>query len=206
MSDIQIRELRKSFLGRNVLDGFSLAVESGQRVALVGPNGSGKTTVLRCVAGTVIPDGGSIEIDGRVAGSSSVRDHVTVSFAQERAFYLRLCGRENLLIFSRLRHRTEREAVKQVDALEEELSLREIGRQRADRCSSGMLQQLSIARALLGLPRLILLDEPTRSLDTSAAKRLWDALDNRPGLTVLTATHAPEDIARCDQQVDLRKS
>jgi ABC-type multidrug transport system ATPase subunit len=72
-----------------------------------------------------------------------------------------------------------------------------------DRCSTGMLQQVSFARALLGNPRLLLLDEPTRSLDLDAVERLWTALDRRPETAVLIATHRPDDLDRCTSRLDV---
>ena len=89
------------------------------------------------------------------------------------------------------------EAAAHIDALVDELELREIAAQRADRCSSGQLQQLSLARALIGDPKAILLDEPTRSLDVDARERMWAALARRPEAAVIVATHLDEDVERC---------
>ena len=75
-------------------------------------------------------------------------------------------------------------------------------RRRLDSCSTGMLQQLAFARALLGEPELLLLDEPTRSLDVDAVDRLWAALAHRPAVAVLVATHRREDLDRCGRILD----
>ena len=80
---------------------LSLTVEAGQRVALRGPNGSGKTTVLRCVAGTVAPSRGGISVGGHAAGTLGARRLLGASLSQERSFYLRLSGHMNLLCFAR---------------------------------------------------------------------------------------------------------
>ena len=181
-----------------------MAVARGERAALVGPNGSGKTTVLRCAAGTLLPTTGQVEVGGHPAGSPATKHLVGVSLSQERAFYLRLSGHENLLFYSSLRHSARRAAAREVSAIEEELEIGEIVKNRMDRCSSGMLQQVSLARALLGDPQLLLLDEPTRSLDTDAVGRLWDAIDRRPHLAVVIATHRADDLPHCDHQIDVR--
>jgi ABC-type multidrug transport system ATPase subunit len=201
---LEIRELGRRFGSHEVVRSLSLDVEPGERVALRGPNGSGKTTVLCCIAGTLTPSAGRISIGGHLAGTLEARHLVGTSFSQERSFYLRLTGHDNLLFFARLRLSTRREAVHDVAALEEELELGPIVRERVDRCSTGMIQQLALARALLGEPRLLLLDEPTRSLDEAAAERLWAALDRRRERTALViATHRADDLDRCEDRVEL---
>ena len=132
------------------------------------PAMSSTRTVMRCIAGTVTPTAGSVRIGGHRAGSLQARYRTGVSLSQERSFYLRLSGRENLLLFARLNGLGKRAAGKRVDELADELELTELLTQRADRCSSGQLQQLAFARALVGDPGLVLLDEPTRSLDVEA--------------------------------------
>ena len=199
---LQIDALERSFGGRDVVGSLSLSLDSGERVALTGPNGSGKTTVLRCVAGTLAPTAGSILVAGRPAGSVQARQVSGVSLSQERAFYLRLSGRDNLLFYARLRG-SARDAGHRVAALEDELELRPILDQRVDRCSTGMIQQLSFARALLGEPQLLLLDEPTRSLDTEAIARFWAAIQRRSQAALLIATHDEEDMRHCERRVDL---
>jgi ABC-type multidrug transport system ATPase subunit len=176
---------------------------AGEWLALCGPNGSGKTTVLRCIAGTVVPSEGRITISGHPAGSRHARRLIGVSLSQERSFYLRLSARENLLFAAGVRSIPRADARRRVAALEEELELTEILSQRVDRCSTGMVQLLGIARALIGEPSLLLLDEPTRSLDAEAYERLWAALDARPGLALVLATHRDDDVRRCHRRLDL---
>ena len=181
---------------------LTLRAEPGDRVALYGPNGSGKTTVLRCIAGTLTPNGGRVRITDHDAGTMGARRLLGASLAQERSFYFRLSGHANLLFFARLRHARERDAVRDVQELEDELELHDIAAERVDRCSSGMVQQLALARALLGTPSLLLLDEPTRSLDRDARARIWDAIDRRPQTAVVLASHLDEDLERCGTRID----
>lgn len=201
---VMVEGLARHFGAHEVVRSLDLTVAPGERVALRGPNGSGKTTVLRCIAGTVTPSGGHISIGGHPAGTIEARRLVGASFSQERSFYLRLTGHANLLFYARLRYASNREALHHVEALTEELELREILRERVDRCSTGMTQQIALARALLGDLRLLLLDEPTRSLDEGAVERLWRALDRRRDrLGLVIATHRPDDVERCDRQIEL---
>jgi ABC-2 type transport system ATP-binding protein len=199
---LTLRGLHRRFGDKLVVRGLDLDLEPGERVALHGPNGSGKTTILRCVAGTLAPTSGTIEVCGRPAGSVEARHSIGLSFSQERSFFMRLSGRANLIFFARLRGLGKREGVREVELLSEELELGEILDERADRCSAGMLQQLAIARALVGEPPLLLLDEPTRSLDDEAMERFWRALERRPA-AALVATHLQADLDRCDRTLDL---
>jgi ABC-type multidrug transport system ATPase subunit len=201
---LKIVALSRRFGAHEVVRSLDLTAEPGRRVALAGPNGSGKTTVLRCIAGTLTPTAGRISIGGHAAGTIEARRLVGASFSQERSFYLRLSGQDNLLFYARLRLAGKRAAERRVRALIEELELEDIARERVDHCSTGMTQQLAFARALLGEPRLLLLDEPTRSLDRDAVARVWQALDRRRGRVALViATHRPDDIDRCDGRIDL---
>ncbi len=201
---LKVEALGRRFGDHEVVRSLDLMLEAGQRVALCGPNGSGKTTVLRCIAGTLTPTGGRISVGGHAAGTIEARRLLGASFSQERSFYLRLSGRENLVFFARLRLPGKRDAERRVQALEEELELEDISRERVDRCSTGMIQQLAFARALLGEPSLLLLDEATRSLDHDAVERLWQALDRRrEQLALVIATHQEDDVERCDSHVDL---
>jgi ABC-2 type transport system ATP-binding protein len=200
---LAVTGLTRTFADRTVVGPLDLQLGPGDRVALLGPNGSGKTTVLRCVSGALLPTRGEVRVAGHPAGSAKAKRLVGASLSQERSFYLRLTGRENLRFFASLRL-SRREAAEQVSAIERELEIGEITANRMDRCSTGMLQQVSFARALLGSPRLLVLDEPTRSLDVDAVERLWAALDRRPETAVLIATHRQDDLDRCSSQVDVR--
>jgi ABC-type multidrug transport system ATPase subunit len=200
---LEVAKLSRRFGSREVLRSLDLTLRPGERLAVRGPNGSGKTTLLRCIAGTVRPSSGHVTVCGCPAGSYQARRLVGASLSSERSFYMRLTGRHNLLFFAQLRTESRRQAAKAVDAIERELELEEIASQRVDRCSTGMLQQLSFARALLGDPALLTLDEPTRSLDTDAVARVWAALGRRPKCSLLLATHSDDDTERCDGRLDL---
>ena len=203
---LRIESLQRHFDSHVVLDGIDLEATAGERVAILGPNGSGKTTLLRCIAGTLTATAGSIRVAGHSAGSIEARQLTGASLSQERSFYLRLSGRENLLLFARLNGLGKRAAGARVDELAEELELEELLAQRADRCSSGQLQQLAFARALVGDPALVLLDEPTRSLDVEARGRLWAALERRPVAVAMIAKHLDEDVGHATSVIDLGDS
>ena len=199
---LSVRGLSRSFGSQEIVRNLDLSVTEGERVALRGPNGSGKTTLLRCITGALLPTTGAVEVEGHEAGSRTATGLVGASLSQERSFYLRLSGRENLLFFAQLRHSSRAAALAQVRALEDELEIGHITKKRMDTCSTGMLQQVGLARAFLGAPRLLVLDEPTRSLDDGAIARLWAALARRPEAAVLIATHRPDDLDNCNRRID----
>jgi ABC-2 type transport system ATP-binding protein len=198
-----VEGLQRTFAGRDVIGGLDLRLDPGDRTVLWGPNGSGKSTVLRCVAGSVIPTAGRATLGGHGAGSLGARRLLGTSFSHDRSFYMRISGRSNLVFFARLRGLSRAQAERQVASLEEELELQDIARRRVDSCSTGMMQQLAFARALVGRPALLLLDEPTRSLDEAAAERMWAAIERRPDVALLIATHRRDDLQYCDRRIIL---
>jgi ABC-type multidrug transport system ATPase subunit len=200
---LDVRGLGKRFGDKRVLHGMDVQLRAGERLGLSGPNGSGKTTFLRCVAGTVTPSEGAVTVAGHAGGSMEARAVLGVALAQEKAFYQRLSGWRNLMFYASLRTRNDLDARNDVQGLVDELQLADFVHERADRYSSGMFQQVGLARALLGSPIVLVLDEPTRSLDKGAIERFWAALDRRPSLAVLIASHRATDLDRCSQRVDL---
>ena len=201
---LSVRGLTRAFGDQVIVRDLDLQVGPGERVALRGPNGSGKTTILRCITGALLPTAGEVRVGGHEAGSQAASRKLGASLSQDRSFYLRLTGHENLLFFAQLRHGSRADALAQVRALVEELEIEDIVAKRLDSCSTGMLQQVGFARALLGAPHLFVLDEPTRSLDQGAKGRLWAALERRPETAVVIATHLPDDVEHCGRHVDLR--
>src|SRR5436190_4781123 len=115
----------RTFGTRCVVDGFGLTLAAGERVALRGPNGSGKTTILRCILGTLTPTRGRISVGGHAAGSVDARALIGAILPHDRAFYLRLTGRTNLLFFAQLRGLGRQEAERRVEELDGELRMSE---------------------------------------------------------------------------------
>lgn len=198
---LDVDDLHRRFGDHEVVSGLDVWLRPGERVAFVGPNGSGKSTALRCVAGVLEPSAGTVRVGGHRSGSRRARELTGVSLSQERSFYLRISGRDNLVFFARLRGYSRRDAGRAVDSLAEEMEIGDFMLQRADEYSTGMILQVAFVRALLGDPPLLVLDEPTRSLDKDAVKRLWAALDRRIETALVMATHMEDDVARCGRSV-----
>jgi len=206
------RSLRTLFGGaapppRLALTGASLHVGDGEIVGLVGINGAGKTTLLKSVLGLVQPEEGTIHVSGVALreGDSWHRRQIGYVSPVERSFYLRLSCRENLLFFSRLYGGTPAESSARVDQALRSVHLSDRAGDRADALSSGMRQRLALARALLHSPTLVLLDEPTRSLDPVARGQIHELIvAGRAGRGVLIASHDLAEIeSLCDRVVVL---
>ena len=186
------------------LSDVTLEVESGQVFGLLGPNGAGKTTLMKVLATLVLPSEGRAAVLGAdvVRDDYEVRRMVGFTTGDERSFYWRLTGKENLEFFAGMRGLSSLEGRRSVDAALEFVGLVSSARDVVGRYSTGMRQRLTIARALLGDPPLLMLDEPTRSLDpeaTDQVRALLRAL-TRNGRTILIATHSlAEATAVCDR-------
>jgi ABC-2 type transport system ATP-binding protein len=190
--------LGKEAIGETrAIDGVSLGVAAGNVLALLGPNGSGKTTLLKLISTMFLPDAGRVFVEGhdtRLAGHA-VRKKVGFVIATERSFFPRLSARENLDFFAALD-----DVPRHCRAFRIRLLLKQVGLGgQSDtlvmKFSSGMYQRLGVARALLKWPSILLLDEPTRSLDPASTDDFWNAMKKLrdTGCTVIVATHNFEE-------------
>lgn len=194
MDGIRVREIRKRFGDVQALDGVSLDVEPGDVVAVLGPNGAGKSTLIRIIGTTVLPDSGSATVAGHdvVRDPADARRSLGMMVGDERSHYWRISGRRNLAFFAALVGLSRREAAARAERLLDAVGLTDAADRRVLGYSSGMRSRLSLARALLAEPPLLLLDEPTRNLDPLAAARFREtamrlAAERRTG--ILFATH-----------------
>lgn len=186
------------------LEGVTLSVAAGEVCALVGHNGSGKSTLLRVLATLVLPDSGTALVDGHevVADDVAVRRRVALVTADDRSFSLRLTGRENLELFARLHGAPQRAVGESL----ERVALEGAGGDAYATYSSGMRQRLALARALLGAPSVLLLDEPFRALDEASSDTLRAVIAEAAagGSTVLVATHHTDELGdSCHRVVQL---
>ena len=182
------------------LDGVDLTVRRGEIVALLGENGAGKSTLIRVLATTLLPDEGTVHVGGHdvVAEPHEAQAVTGLVLSEERSFFWRLSGRQNLEFFAALRGITRREARTRADAALASVGLAGVGDRRVDRYSTGMRARLSLARAFLDDPTVLLLDEPTRSLDAVASaeiRALIRDLAAQHDAAVLFATHDLHEVA-----------
>ncbi|MFF8955226.1 ABC transporter ATP-binding protein [Streptomyces sp. NPDC014894] len=198
MSIIEVSGLRKAYGDKRAVDGVSFGVEEGEIFGILGPNGAGKTTTVECVEGLRRPDGGSV----RVAGYDPVaeRDAVTRVLGaqlQESELQPRITVREALALYAACYPDPA-----DWRALAERLGLGDKLRTRFAKLSGGQKQRLSIALALVGNPRVVVLDELTTGLDPRARRDTWRLIQDirDRGVTVLLVTHFMEEAHRlCDR-------
>ena len=191
------------------LKGVTLSASSGEVLGLLGPNGSGKSTTLKLISTVLLPDRGRVLVNGSDTRSQAraVRRQVGFALASERSFFPRLTIRENLEFFAALDDVPRRECRRRVERVLCQIGLDGFCGKQAMRLSSGMYQRLGIARALIKEPKVLLLDEPTRSLDAMASVDFWNLIGelSNQGITILLATHNfAEAAAVCDRVAILR--
>ena len=201
--------LRKRGAETQALKRLSLAVSRGEVLGLLGPNGSGKSTTLKLISTMLLPDRGEVLVHGfdTCRHGNEVRRNVGFAVASERSFFPRLTVRENLEFFAALENVRRRDVRDRVESVLSCVSLNDVAGKQVMKLSSGMYQRLGIARAMIKKPAVLLLDEPTRSLDAAAADELWRLIQNlsMAGTTVLLATHNFEEAAAVCDRVALLK-
>jgi ABC-2 type transport system ATP-binding protein len=189
-----VRRFRKTL----ALDGTSLAIAPGEIHALLGPNGAGKTTLVRILSGVIAPTSGTVSVAGldAVSNPRELRTLLGIVPSGDRSFYLRISGFENLVFFARMHGLRRKAAGERADELLEHVGLAEAARKRVGEYSHGMQKRLSVARALLTDPRVLLVDEATHDLDPEGSRRVKAlvAAAAERGAAVLWATQRLEEI------------
>jgi ABC-2 type transport system ATP-binding protein len=201
---IDVRNLRKSFGTRKVVEGLSLKVEQGQICGFLGANGSGKTTTIRMLCGLLVPDGGEGQCIGLdiIREAPLIRRHVGY-MTQKFSFYEDLTVFENLDFVASVYEMKNRR--KAVDDIMARMGLVDRRDQLAGELSGGWKQRLALAACVLHQPKLLLLDEPTAGVDAKARREFWDLIHDMAGdgLTVLVSTHYMDEAERCNRIVYL---
>ena len=184
-----------------ILSQFNLEVESRAILGLLGPSGSGKTTIMRSVAGLQRLTGGSIRVLGSPAGDKSLRTRIGYS-TQDASIYRDLTCRENIDYFSAL----QGHASSSTDEILELVDLSKNRKQLAATLSGGERARLALATALVGVPEILILDEPTVGLDPLLRRDLWSLFHRftDEGKTLLVSSHMMEEADHCDELVLLR--
>jgi len=186
MNAVEIAGVRQCYGQMTVLHDLDLSLGEGEVLGLFGHNGAGKTTSMKLILGLLQATAGQVRVLGRSPNDPQVRRQLGY-LPENVTFYPQLSGRETLRHFARLKDA----AVQQVDTLLEQVGLAAAADRRVKTYSKGMRQRLGLAQALLGAPRLLLLDEPTVGLDPIATQDLYQLLDQlrQQGTSIILCSH-----------------
>lgn len=190
MKAIEINNLVKNFGKTKAVDDISFSVEEGSITAILGPNGSGKTTTIKSICNIIIPDGGSIKINGK-SNKKSI-DRIAALFEGTRNLYWRLTPAENLRYFAGIRGLGGKKIENRIDELLERFNLMDKKNTLVNNLSRGMQQKVAIAMTLICDTDIIILDEPTLGLDVESCLDIKDVLRSISAdmkKTVLLSTH-----------------
>ena len=199
---IDIRGLSRRFGSITAVDGLTLAIGRGELFGLVGPDGAGKTTTLRMLAGILTPSAGDAVVAGRALRKEPERIKSAIAYMSQRfGLYGDLTVLENIDFYADLFEvpRTERPA--RVRRLLEFSGLGPFGDRLADKLSGGMKQKLGLACALVHQPEVVLLDEPTNGVDPVSRRDFWQILYEmlKQGVTILMSTAYLDEAERCSR-------
>jgi len=202
---LELRDITKKYDGRAVVDRVTFEVQPGEIFALLGPNGAGKTTLIRMITDILRPDAGEILLDGQPVGSAGQ----TIAYLpEERGLYRRSKVIDVLAYYGELRDLTPQDARAVSRRLLDRVELREWADKQVQALSKGMQQKLQLCTALIGEPRLLILDEPFSGLDPINVQLFEEILHERraAGTTVLLSTHQMDKVEQvCDRALMLNR-
>jgi ABC-2 type transport system ATP-binding protein len=204
---VEVDQLSKSFGRVHALSRVSFTVDEGEILGFLGPNGAGKTTTIRILLGLLHGDGGTAKIGGHDCWTDHARaSRYFGATLEQPGFYGFLSGRDNLRQFARMLGPVDE---KQITTLLDLVGMTERGDDKVKRYSMGMRQRLALAQALLGKPRLLVLDEPTNGLDPNGIhglRILLRKLATEEGLTIFFSSHLLSEVEElCDRVVVLHR-
>lgn len=206
---LEIKQVQLWLKKRLVLDGVNLEIRPGEIFGILGPNGSGKTSLFRCITGLLAPNHGTLWVDNHelLPAQRVLRAQMGVVF-QDPSLDPKLTARENLLLGAALFAIPKKEALTRAKELLVFMELADRENDLVGTFSGGMRRRLELARAIIHRPSLLILDEPTVGLDPYAFARTWQrllALRRAQDLTLFLSTHLAEEAARCDRLAILNR-
>lgn len=199
---LSIQDLKKRLGQNQALDGLSLTFEAGRMHGLIGPEGAGKTTLMRCLMGLLRPNAGQIlwERDGQRIEASAVRDQIAY-MPQQQSLYADLSIHEHLEFFKALYQVPDDVYRRKRDELLDITRLKSFVDRPAGKLSGGMYKKLGLMCALLRSPRVLLLDEPTNGVDPISRREFWELLYDlqEQNILIIVATAYMDEAERCSE-------
>ncbi|GFP78088.1 ABC transporter ATP-binding protein [Clostridium fungisolvens] len=207
---LEVKELTKEFKKTKAVSKLSFTVNPGEIVGLLGENGAGKTTTMRMVSTLLKPTAGTVLVNSFDINKDpdKVRKEIGILFGGDVGLYDRLTARENMSYFANLYGFSKEEADKRINELADELDMREYIDKRVGKFSRGMKQKVSIARAIVHSPSIMLFDEPTTGLDVRATRIIHNFIKKckRENKTILFSSHSMREVEKlCDRVVIINK-
>jgi iron(III) transport system ATP-binding protein len=199
---LELKNIRKQFGGKVVLDGIDLEIQRGELVSMLGPSGSGKTTLLNIILGLTAMDSGSILFEGVDISHVSMKDRGFNIVFQDYALFPNLNAHKNIIYG--LQNKPNHFAREEIEELIDFLELRPHLSKRIDQLSGGQKQRVALARTLATQPKILLLDEPLSALDgviKETIKERIKAITQRYKLTTIIVTHDPEEALTMSDKV-----
>lgn len=203
---VKIKNLSVTLGGKvEAINDVSLELPAGKAIGIIGPSGAGKTTLIRSIVGRLNIDSGDIEVFGQAAGSPALRQQITY-MTQELSVYPDLTINENLKFFATMSGRPRKEITKTVSEVLKTVDLTDKKDELVSNLSGGQKQRVSLSIALIGSPKMMVLDEPTVGLDPLLREKLWTLFDRlaSQGTTLIITSHSMDEAERCDDLVLLR--
>ena len=197
---LQIHDLKKSYGERVAVCGVGLEILPGEMFGLVGPDGAGKTTLVRVLCGILPPDEGSFTLFGLDGLSHRKEVQKRIGYlSQKFSLYGDLTVNENIAFFARIHN--IRDFLERRDELLRKMDMAQFGNRLADKLSGGMKQKLALACTLIHFPEVLFLDEPTTGVDPVSRREFWQILSGlkKEGLTILVTTPYMDEAERCDR-------
>lgn len=199
---LQLKNIRKSYDSKVILDSISLDINDGEIVSILGPSGSGKTTLLNAILGLTEIDGGQIIFDGKDLTNVPMKDRGFNIVFQDYALFPNLNAYENIVYG--LRNKPGISSAEEVQELISLLGLKEHLNKRIDQLSGGQKQRVALARTLVMKPKILLLDEPLSALDgviKESIKERIQLIAKQYHLTTIIVTHDPEEALTLSDKV-----
>ena len=188
-----------------VLDSFNLELPKGKVIGFIGPSGAGKTTLIRVIVGNLKVTSGVVTVLGKPAGTKELREHVSY-MPQGLSIYPDLTVKENLEYFITMTGQPKKESGRVLKEVLDMVDMTSKSSSLVSQLSGGQKQRVSLAIALIGSPKLMVLDEPTVGLDPVLRGNLWNLFDRLAGqgTTLIISSHSMDEASRCDDLVLIR--